>query len=105
MEKEVDRLNSYALQYGTVKDQHTVIANAKTEVAREIFEDIYRGLFEMLPLKVFHLFNGDNVGDRFEAGKERALHDALHLIVELEKKYTILQNYKNKYTEGKKHEH
>ena len=43
---EVERLerilNSYALQYGTVVDQQKVVEKAKTEVAREIFEEIDR---------------------------------------------------------------
>ena len=43
-ESEVERLksicNSYALQYGTVRDQQKVIDEAKREVAREIFEEI-----------------------------------------------------------------
>ena len=43
-EAEVERLeqilNSYALQYGTVRDQQKVIDEAKREVAREIFEEI-----------------------------------------------------------------
>lgn len=42
--EEVDRLrhtlDSYALQYGTVKDQHAVIDRIKEETAREIFEEI-----------------------------------------------------------------
>lgn len=42
--EEVDRLrhilNSYALQYGTVKDQQEVIDRIKQETAREIFEEI-----------------------------------------------------------------
>lgn len=42
--EEVERLerilNSYALQYGTVRDQQRVIDEAKSEVAREIFEEI-----------------------------------------------------------------
>ena len=41
---EVERLerilNSYALQYGTVRDKQKVIDEAKSEVAREIFEEI-----------------------------------------------------------------
>lgn len=45
-ESEVKRLkticNSYALQYGTVRDQQKVIDEAKREVAREIFEEIER---------------------------------------------------------------
>ena len=44
LEKEVERLtnilNSYALQYGTVADKQKVIDKAKSEVAREIFEEI-----------------------------------------------------------------
>lgn len=59
----------------------------KSWVVREVFWEIYRELSEMLPLKVFHLFNGDVVGDRYEAGKERAINDALHLIAKLEMKY------------------
>lgn len=43
-ESEVERLraicNSYALQYGTVRDQQKVIDEAKREIAREIFEEI-----------------------------------------------------------------
>lgn len=43
-ESEVERLksicNSYALQYGTVRDQQKVIDEAKREVAMEIFEEI-----------------------------------------------------------------
>ena len=42
--EEVDRLrhilDSYAIQYGTVKDQNEVIDRIKAEVAREIFEEI-----------------------------------------------------------------
>ena len=42
--EEVDRLrhilNSYALQYGTVKDQQAVIDRIKQENAMEIFEEI-----------------------------------------------------------------
>lgn len=60
----------------------------RAEVAREIFQEIYADLFRMLPLKVFHLISGDIVGDRFDAGKERALHDVIHCVAELEKKYT-----------------
>lgn len=46
--EEVDRLrhilNSYALQYGTVKDQNAVIDRIKAETAREIFEEIGKWL-------------------------------------------------------------
>lgn len=62
--------------------------DAKSEVAKVIFQEIYADLFRMLPLKVFHLISGDIVGDRFDAGKERALHDVIHCVAELEKKYT-----------------
>ena len=47
-ERKVERLkhilNCYALQYGTVVDQQSVIDKAKAEVAREIFEEIERAL-------------------------------------------------------------
>lgn len=60
----------------------------RAEVAREIFREIYAEIFEMFPLKVFHLIGGACVGESFELGKERALHDVLNCIAELEKKYT-----------------
>ena len=45
-DSEIERLkricNSYALQYGTVRDQQKVIDEAKREVAMEIFEEIER---------------------------------------------------------------
>lgn len=44
LEEETARLRSilddYALQYGTVKDQHEVIDRVKRETAMEIFADI-----------------------------------------------------------------
>ena len=40
LERLENVLNYYALQYGTVKDQQRVIDKAKSEVAREIFEEI-----------------------------------------------------------------
>lgn len=70
----------------------TQLESAKAEVAREIFQEIYADLFRMLPLKVFHLISGDIVGDRFDAGKERALHDVIHCVAEIEKKYTEGRN-------------
>ena len=60
----------------------------KSEVAREICRNIYAAIFEMMPLKVFRLINGDYVEKSFESGRERALHDVLNYIFELEKKYT-----------------
>lgn len=41
-------LNSYALQYGTVKDQQEVIDKAKSEVAWEIFKELERLMFDGL---------------------------------------------------------
>ncbi len=64
----------------------------RAEVAREIFREIYAEIFEMFPLKVFHLIGGACVGESFESGKERALHDVLNCIAELEKKYTEGRN-------------
>ena len=54
---EVERLqnilNSYALQYGTVKDQQSMIDKAKQEVAREIFEEIGKYMDEDDGLSVY----------------------------------------------------
>jgi len=45
-EKLAQILNSYALQYGTVKDQHEVIDKIKCETAKEIFAEIYEDCFD-----------------------------------------------------------
>ena len=46
--EEADRLrhilDSYALQYGTVKDQHVVIERIKKETAMEIFVEVEKAL-------------------------------------------------------------
>ena len=74
---KVDRLericNSYALQYGTVKDQQAVIDKAKADVAREIFEEIEEAL-------ILSKCYGDS-GVYFERDIETD-------IAELKKKYT-----------------
>ena len=75
---EVERLehilDCYALQYGTVTDQQKVIEKAKSEVAREIFEEI-----EKLRVIGIHGFKTYLKKD----------------IDELKKKYTEEQNNEN----------
>lgn len=80
---KVDRLericNSYALQYGTVKDQQAVIDKAKSDVAREIFaeiEDKLEGLFDF--------FRQDDC-----IRESCAIMLAISEIAELKKKYTV----------------
>lgn len=84
-----------ALQYdrqqyekGFIDGCRGAVADIKAEVAREILREIYAGIFEMLPLKVFRLIDDNYVEKSFESGKERAFHDVLNYIAELEKKYT-----------------
>ena len=79
---KVDRLericNSYALQYDTVKDQQAVIDKAKTEVAREIFEEIAEKLEGL-----FDFFRQDGC-----IRESSAIMLAISEIAELKKKYT-----------------
>ena len=88
---KVDRLericNYYALQYGTVKDQQAVIDKAKTEVAREIFEEIER----YAELNLASLDIAENVEPRakeFFGGGKQAFSLLLDKLYELKKKYT-----------------
>ena len=50
LEDEVDKLKTilgfYALKYGTVQSQQKVIDQAKSEVAREIFEEIDEAMID-----------------------------------------------------------
>lgn len=72
-------LNSYALQYGTVRDQQKVIDQAKTEVAREIFAEV-----EMLILD--NTYPDFNVKHKpINVWKAQEGYDAL---AELKKEYT-----------------
>ena len=82
--EEVDHLrhmlDSYAIQYGTVKDQHAVIDRIKAETAREIFEEIEKCLLaqEVVTEQV-----------RVKEVGEWILHDYLpRHFAELKKKYT-----------------
>ena len=74
--EEVDHLrhtlDSYALQYGTVKDQHAVIDRIKAETAREIFEEIKNWC------SLHHEFNGTQI----------VAHIDFEKLAELKKKYT-----------------
>ena len=94
LEKEIDRLKNildyYALQYGTVKSQQQVIDRAKSEVAREIFEEIdkrFETLLESYPC------NGE-----FEDAKSFVNFHWKYI------RHSIMRDYdaelKQKYTEG-----
>ena len=67
-------------------------ADMQVEVAIKIFAEIELILYKLLPPKVFHLFNGDTVGNSFDLGKDKALHEALNEIAEHRKKYTEVKN-------------
>lgn len=75
-ESEIERLkricNSYALQYGTVRDQQKVIDEAKREVAREIFEEIETKLKPVILLSCFG----------------QPVYNSSVILAELKKKYT-----------------
>ena len=82
--EEVDHLrhmlDSYAIQYGTVKDQHAVIDRIKSETAMEIFAEIEKCLLaqEVVTEQV-----------RVKEVGEWILHDYLpRHFAELKKKYT-----------------
>lgn len=85
---EVERLehilNSYALQYGTVKDQHEVIDKAKSEVAREIFEEIERFLYMHFRFYKEEIGNDDT---KYFEGRLELNTQIQNFIAELKKKY------------------
>ena len=100
LEKEIDRLKKildyYALQYGTVKSQQQVIDRAKSEVAREIFEEIEAEIVAALEsnysvrserMKRPRLEMADEFISCIE-GKINALRGMEWFIAELKQKYT-----------------
>ena len=80
-ESEIERLkqicHSYALQYGTVRDQRKVIDEIKADVAREIFEEIEEALF-----------NNHCVDDGTDYPTPHYFEELKDDIAELKKKYT-----------------
>ena len=74
-DSEVERLkrilNSYTLQYGTVRDQQKVIDEAKREVAREIFEEIET---KLKPVTMISFFG-------------EPVYDSSVILAEIKKKY------------------
>ena len=105
-ESEVERLkhilNSYALQYGTVTDQHEVIDKVKTEVATEIFEGIEQEIAEALKsnYRVLEEYDDGRCNEYIlelvnrVKGKIDALRGIDYFIDELKKKYTEGDNEK-----------
>lgn len=96
---EIERLqhilDSYALQYGTVKDQHEVIDKAKTDVAREIFEEIFEALQGEIDEE-------DKLGrNAWEIGDTAGYHIHQYAEEKLDTLQIALSLYKKKYTEGK----
>lgn len=65
------------------------VEKAKAEVAREIFEELYKSVASKIPMEIRPIFKEDmdfDVG--FINGKRDALLDVLVLLAELKKKYT-----------------
>ena len=61
----------------------------KSEVAREIFEGLYKSVASKIPMEIRPIFKDDGDFDGgFINGKIDALLDVLVLIAELKKKYT-----------------
>lgn len=89
---EVERLeqilNSYALQYGTVKDQQEVIDKIKRETAREIFAEI-RKIVTAIYNK--HIFGSDLEDEEKEAVMDFEV-DISSAFDELEEEYGITDN-------------
>ena len=93
-ESEVERLkhilNCYALQYGTVVDQQRVIDKAKSDVAREIFEEIEKEIDLNMSViqKILNAKGGRANGKTVLISKYDVFIEAKKHLAELKKKYT-----------------
>lgn len=89
LEAEVERLqkilDSYALQYGTVKDQQDVIDKANQKLASEIFAEIESAKVSIgdFKIKTFKIISLGEVAEQTITGDVVAFSD----IAELKKKY------------------
>lgn len=90
---KIDRLericNSYALQYGTVKDQQAVIDKAKADAAKEIFDELEREIEDALKNNYEALRRFEDSDDLWHNvnGKINTLRGLEHFIGELKKKF------------------
>ena len=87
---EKQKLEIESLKIANEK-MYSAIEATKAEVAREIFEELYKSVYLMLPMQCTPIFKMDlDLG--FEAGvidgRRNALFEVLVLIAELKKKYT-----------------
>ena len=84
-ECEVERLRKALDEY----EETSGLKQAKAEVAREIFEEIYKSVASKIPMQILPIFKDDLDFDAgFINGKRDALFDALVIIAELKKKHT-----------------
>lgn len=94
LEAEVERLqkilDSYALQYGTVKDQQDVIDKANQELASEIFAEIESAKVSIgdFKIKTFKIISLGEVAEQTITGDVVAFSD----IAELKKKIRRANN-------------
>lgn len=96
-EAEVERLericNSYALQYGTVRDQQKVINEAKVKVAIKIFAEIANKLLEdinTIAESIDRITDPDAIDGQYE--KMGLMSALLYDLAELKKKYSEVKN-------------
>ena len=88
LQAEIDRLRKHNTEYAR-KHYEDGYNTAKSEVAREIFEEIYRSVASKIPMQISPIFKDDMDFDAgFINGKRDALLDVLVIIAELKKKYT-----------------
>ena len=87
LQAEIDRLQKHNTEYAR-KHYDDGYNTAKSEVAREIFEDITKNVFSKIPNKIYLINNEQGYSDGVIIGKREAFFEMIEIIAELKKKYT-----------------
>ena len=77
-----------AYKIGHAKGYADGVRDAKTEVARGIFEEIIKSVFTKIPDKIMLISKERDFSDGVILGKREAYFDMINTLAELKKKYT-----------------
>ena len=93
LQKEADGIvGKMEQEIETLKDNNehlaVMLTEAKSDVARKIFDDAIRAVYSKIDMKIYNTIDGKPLSDHVAYGKQMAMYDVITLLAELKKKYT-----------------
>lgn len=93
LQKEADGIvGKMEQEIETLKDNNehlaVMLTEAKSDVARKIFDDAIRAVYSKIDMKIYNTIDGKPLSDHVAYGKQMAMYDVITLLAELKNKYT-----------------